>query len=82
MTERSNAFATSALKALVDRVERLEAQKREIAEDITEVYKEAKGQGFDTKTMRRVIRERRKDDSERAEEQALLDLYMDALGMR
>lgn len=82
MTERSNAFATSALKALVDRVERLETQKREIAEDITEVYKEAKGQGFDTKTMRRVIRERRKDDSERAEEQALLDLYMDALGMR
>ena len=82
MTARSNAFATSALKALVERVERLEEQKREIAEDITEVYKEAKGQGFDTKTMRRLVRERRKDDSERAEEQALLDLYMDALGMK
>jgi uncharacterized protein (UPF0335 family) len=82
VTARSNAFATSALKALVERVERLEEQKREIAEDITEVYKEAKGQGFDTKTMRRLVRERRKDDSERAEEQALLDLYMDALGMK
>jgi uncharacterized protein (UPF0335 family) len=82
MTARSNAFATSALRALVERVERLEEQKREISEDITEVYKEAKGQGFDTKTMRRLVRERRKDESQRSEEQALLDLYMDALGMR
>jgi uncharacterized protein (UPF0335 family) len=82
MTERSNAFATSALRALVDRIERLEEQKRDLMSDITEIYKEAKGNGFDTKTMRRLVRERRKDDSERAEEQALLDLYMDALGMR
>lgn len=69
------------LKTIVERIEILEEQKAAIAEDIKEVFSEAKGAGFDTKILKQVLALRKKDASKRAEEQALLSVYMDALGM-
>ena len=68
------------LKAIVERIERLEEEKKTISGDIKEVYLEAKGNGFDTKILRKVIALRKKEVSERAEEQAILDMYLAALG--
>jgi uncharacterized protein (UPF0335 family) len=79
--EGSGTVASKQLKSLVERIERLEEEKKAIADDIRDVFAEAKGQGFDTKVMRQVIRLRKKDTAERQEEEALLDLYMHALGM-
>lgn len=70
-----------ALKGFVTRIERLEEEKRTIADDIKDVYAEAKGNGFDVKILRQVIRIRKQDKSEREEMQELLDLYLSALGM-
>lgn len=69
------------IKALVERIERLEEEKATIANDIKEVYLEAKGNGFDPKIIKKVIALRKQEASKRAEEQALLSVYMDALGM-
>jgi len=69
------------LKALVERIEKLEDEKTIIAEDIKEVYSEAKGSGFDPKIIRKLISFRKQDAKKRAEEQAVLAAYMDALGM-
>ena len=77
----TGGVAAGQLKAFVERIERLEEEKKGIADDIRDVFAEAKGQGFDTKLMRQVIRLRKKDASEREEEEALLDLYLHALGM-
>jgi uncharacterized protein (UPF0335 family) len=77
----SATVASKQLKSFVERIERLEEEKKGIADDIRDVFAEAKGQGFDTKVMRQVIRLRKKDAAERQEEEALLDLYMHALGM-
>jgi uncharacterized protein (UPF0335 family) len=77
----SGTAASRQLKSLIERIERLEEEKKAIADDIRDVYAEAKGQGFDTKVMRQVIRLRKKEVAERQEEEALLDLYMHALGM-
>jgi uncharacterized protein (UPF0335 family) len=77
----TGGVAAGQLKAFVERIERLEEEKKGIGDDIRDVFAEAKGQGFDTKVMRHVIRLRKKDASEREEEEALLDLYMHALGM-
>jgi uncharacterized protein (UPF0335 family) len=74
-------FAKDQLKSLVERVERLEEEKTALAGDIREVYAEAKGNGFDTKIMRQVVRLRKLDSGQREEQDALLDLYMSALGM-
>lgn len=74
-------FAQGQLKSLVERIERLEEEKKTISGDIKEVYAEAKSNGFDTKILRKIIAERKKDATEREEEQSLLDLYMGALGM-
>lgn len=79
--ETAHKFAKDQLKAFVERIERLEEEKQALAEDIKEVYAEAKGNGFDTKTLRTVVRLRKQDTSERAEQEALLDLYLNALGM-
>ena len=76
-----STFAHEKLRSLVARVERLEAEKKAIADDIREVYREAKGHGFDTKIMRQVVRLRKLENHEREERDALLDLYMSALGM-
>jgi len=76
-----NGVARDQLRAFVERIERLEEEKKAIAEDIKEVYAEAKGNGFDTKVLRQVVRIRKQDKSERMEQEAILDLYMHALGM-
>ena len=77
----STTVAAGQLKALVERIERLEEEKKEVAEQIKEVYAEAKANGFDTKTLRKVVGLRKKPTEERQEEEALLDLYLSALGM-
>jgi uncharacterized protein (UPF0335 family) len=81
MVERAS-FAGEQLKSIVERIERLEEEKQTLADDIKEVYAEAKANGFDTKTLRQVVRLRKQDLAERQEQEALLDLYMHALGMR
>ena len=73
--------AADQLRSFVERIERLEEEKQSIADDIKEVYGEAKGTGFDTKVLRQIIRMRKQDAAERQEQEALLDLYMHALGM-
>ena len=75
------AIARDQLRSVVERVERLEEEKQALADDIKEVYAEAKANGFDTKTLRAIIRLRKQDTNERQEQEALLDLYMQALGM-
>lgn len=74
-------FAREQLRSIVERIERLEEEKAALAGDIKEVYAEAKANGFDTKTLRQVVRLRKTDTAERMEQEALLDLYMNALGM-
>lgn len=69
------------LKAFIERIERLEEEKKALAADIHDVYSEAKGTGFDTKVMRQIIRLRKQNLSERQEQEALLDTYLAALGM-
>ena len=82
MAEKTKtSFAQGQLRAVVERIERLEEEKKTIAADIKEVYAEAKGNGFDTKILRKVISIRKKDASERQEEEALLDVYLAALGI-
>ncbi len=78
--ETKTAFAQGQLKSLVERIERLEEEKKAIADDIKEVYAEAKANGFDSRIMRKVITIRKKDHAEREEEEALISLYLDALG--
>lgn len=73
--------AADQLRTIVERVERLEEEKQAIADDIKEVYAEAKANGFDTKTLRTVVRLRKVEAAERQEQEAMLDLYMHALGM-
>ncbi|HEX3486332.1 MAG TPA: DUF2312 domain-containing protein [Micropepsaceae bacterium] len=77
-----SGFAAGQLKSLVERIERLEEEKTALTADIREVYAEAKGNGFDTKIMRQVIRIRKLDKADRQEMEAVLDLYLSALGMR
>lgn len=80
MTNKTS-FAHGQLKTIVERIERLEEEKKTIAGDIKEVYAEAKGHGFDTKIIRKVISLRKKDAADRQEEEQMLDLYLQALGM-
>ena len=74
-------FAKDQLKAFVERIERLEEEKKAISDDIRDVYAEAKGNGYDVKAMRSVVRLRKQDKDERAEHEAVLETYMHALGM-
>ena len=77
----TESVAGDQLKAFIERIERLEEEKAGIAGDIREIFAEAKGNGFDTKAMRKILALRKKDFSERQEEEAILELYMQALGM-
>ena len=79
-TAGHNSLAKDALKSLVERIENLETEKKALADDIKEVYSEAKANGFDTKVMRAVIRERKKDPADRDEFDSLFDLYMSVFG--
>ena len=80
-TVSPDSVAQDQIKAFIERIERLEEEKAAIAGDIKEVYAEAKGNGFDTKIIRQVIRIRKQDTAERQEQEALLDVYLAALGM-
>lgn len=73
--------AREQLKSVVERIERLEEEKKAIADDIRDIYAEAKGNGFDTKVLRQVVSLRKKDLTERQEQDAIRDLYLQALGM-
>ena len=75
-------FAAEHLRSFVERIERLEEERAALTADIREVYSEAKGQGFDTKIMRQIVRIRKLDTADRQEQEAVLDLYMTALGMK
>lgn len=77
-----SGFAREHLKSFIERVERLEEEKKSLTADIREVYSEAKGQGFDAKIMRHIVRLRKMENADRQEMEAILDLYMSALGMR
>ena len=77
-----SGFAAGQLRSLIERIERLEEEKTALTSDIREVYAEAKGHGFDIKIMRQVVRMRKLDKADRQEQEAVLDLYMSALGMR
>jgi uncharacterized protein (UPF0335 family) len=72
--------AQGRLKSLIERIERLEEDKAAIMADMKEVFAEAKGEGFDTKIMRKVVRLRKQDRAKRLEEEAILDLYLSAIG--
>lgn len=74
-------FASDQLKAIIERIEHLEEEKKAIADDIRDVYAEAKGNGFDVKALRTVVRLRKQDKAERAEQEAILEVYLQALGM-
>ena len=73
--------AAEQLKAFIERIERLEEEKAAITDDIKDVFGESKANGFDTKILRQILRLRRQDRDERMEEEAVLDLYKQALGM-
>jgi uncharacterized protein (UPF0335 family) len=77
----TQSVAADQLKSFIERIERLEEEKAGLAGDIKEVFLEAKGNGFDTKAMRKILSLRKKDHAERQEEEAILELYMQALGM-
>jgi uncharacterized protein (UPF0335 family) len=74
-------FAKDQLKAFVERIERLEEEKKAISDDIRDVYAEAKGNGYDVKAMRAIVRLRKQDKDERIEYEAVLETYMHALGL-
>ena len=76
-----NSIVGTTIKSFVERVERLEEEKKAIADDIREVYSEAKGQGLDAKILRRLVAERKKDEALRREEEEMLELYKAAIGM-
>ena len=80
--DKNSAVAAGQLRSFIERIERLEEEKKTISDDIKEVYAELKGSGFDSKAVREVIRLRKKEDHERQEEEAMVKLYKDALGMR
>lgn len=77
-----STFAKDQLRAIVERIERGESEKAEIAADIKDIYAEAKANGFDTKIIRKIIALRKQDAAERQEHEAMLDLYLSALGMQ
>lgn len=74
-------IAGERLRSFIERIERLEEEKKGIQDDIKDIYAEAKGTGFDTKVMRQIIRLRKMEKNDRQELDALLELYMAALGM-
>jgi uncharacterized protein (UPF0335 family) len=79
--EAAHRFAKDQLKSIVERVERLEEEKKAIADDIKDVFAEAKVHGFDVKALRTIIKVRKQDTNERKEQEAIVETYMHALGM-
>ena len=79
--DAATRFAKDQLKAIIERIERLEEEKKTISDDIRDVYAESKGNGFDVKALRTIVRLRKQDPNERQEEETILETYMQALGM-
>ncbi|WGR95210.1 MULTISPECIES: DUF2312 domain-containing protein [unclassified Bradyrhizobium] len=79
--EPATRFAKDQLKSIIERIERLEEEKKTISDDIRDVYAESKGNGFDVKALRAIIRLRKQDPNERQEQETILETYMQALGM-
>ena len=79
--EPATKFAKDQLKSIIERIERLEEEKKAISDDIRDVYAESKGNGFDVKALRAIVRLRKMDTDERREQEAVLETYMHALGM-
>jgi uncharacterized protein (UPF0335 family) len=84
MLERTvghNSVAADQLKAIIERIERLEEEKKTLSDDIRDIYAESKGNGMDVKALRTIVRLRKMDANDRAEQDAILETYMQALGM-
>ncbi|EME71304.1 hypothetical protein H261_03878 [Paramagnetospirillum caucaseum] len=79
-TSQIGGIAAEALRQFIDRIERLEEEKKALAADIKDVYAQCKSQGFDTKIIRKIVALRKRDRQEREEEQQILDLYLAAIG--
>jgi uncharacterized protein (UPF0335 family) len=79
--QSAHRFAKDQLKAIIERIERLEEEKKTTSDDIRDVYAEAKGNGFDVTALRTIVRMRKQDTDERREQQEVLETYMHALGM-
>ena len=79
---KAGGVAGDHLKSFIERIERLEEEKKALAEDIRDVYSEAKASGFDAKVMRQIVKIRKMDKDDLDEQEALLETYMRALGMR
>lgn len=77
----TGGVSSDQLRSVISRIEKLEEEKSALAADIRDVFAEAKGNGFDVKTIRKILKLRKMDQNERSEEEALLDTYMNALGM-
>jgi uncharacterized protein (UPF0335 family) len=77
----SDSVNAGQLRAFIERIERLEEEKKALADDIKDVYAEAKGNGFDTKALRKIVALRRQDEAKRREEEEILNVYLAALGM-
>ncbi len=77
----ASVIAKEQLLSIIERIERLEEEKKGISDDIKEVYAEAKGNGYDTKILRKIVSLRKQDAAEREEQDAILELYLSALGM-
>lgn len=80
-SEPVEKFAKEQLRAIIERVERMEEEKKVIADDIKEIYVEAKGNGFDVKALRTIVRMRKMDANDRQEAETILETYLQALGM-
>lgn len=81
MAKTTGGVTAGQLKSIIERVERLEEERRELGADVREIYAEAKGNGYDPKIIRTIIRLRKMNPADRAEQEALLDTYMSAIGM-
>jgi uncharacterized protein (UPF0335 family) len=79
--EPATRFAKDQLKAIIERIERLNEEKATITDDIKDIFAESKGQGFDVKALRTIIKLRKQDANQRAEQETILEMYMQALGM-
>lgn len=77
----STKFAKDQLKSIIERIERCEEEKKAMSDDIRDIYAEAKGNGYDVKALRTIVRMRKQDPNERAEAETILETYMQALGM-
>ena len=79
--QTAHRFAKDQLRSIIERVEKLEEEKKAISDDIRDVYAESKGNGYDVKALRTIVRMRKQDPNERAEAETILETYMQALGM-